>query len=235
MNLSELQSALMMRAGNLSSNDPAWVAANDGRDFINQAQDFMVLRTLLPERRRLNLFNSLRDRWHVKTQANVAWLDIPERCLTIDSVYTYDDSGTEPDEGLARRRRVEFVDEDTYETAPRDYGIRDYPKSCVRMGERLYVHPTPDSEHVSWLLVKGLKLCSPLENPTDVSVVGRRWDVALEDAATHLMFKRFGWTEEAAKALSDLDSSITRTIDVIGAGRTKHPVRLRVKGLPLGR
>lgn len=235
MNLSEFQSALLMRAGNLANDDPAWVAANGGRDFINQAQDFMVLRTLIPERRRLNLFTSLRDRWHVKTLSNVAWLEIPERCLTVDAVYTYNQSGAEPDEGLARRRRVEFVDEETYETAPRDPGEREFPKACVRMGDRLYVYPTPDTEHVTWLLVKGLKLCPEIANPTDVSILGRRWDTALEDAAAYLMFKRFGWTDEATKAIGDLDSSITRTIDVIGAGRTKHAIRLRVKGLPLGR
>src|SRR5688572_8717225 len=92
-NLTELRDSMLIRAGNLSEADPVIVAAGNGVDFVNEGIRFLVTRTLRGDRRRLNLFPELRERTPVKTVADTATVDMPDDFITIDEVYSYDETG----------------------------------------------------------------------------------------------------------------------------------------------
>jgi hypothetical protein len=235
-NLSELKDALRMRAGNLPASDPVWSGAENGSDFINRGVKFMVTRAIKGARRTaLKLFPELEERWHVRTRAENGSLDLPENWMAIDSVWSYDDGDeAEPDQFMARRREVIFIDEEYYENAHRSADPVGYPTTCVRMGEKLYVHPTPGADYETWLLVKGIALPPELVNDDDVPTLRGVWEDAIEDAAAYILYKRLGWDAEASRALGDLDNSIGMVLSPATIERIKRGTKVRVKGMPRG-
>lgn len=235
-NLGQFKSSLLLRAGNLSSTDPVWTGSNNGADFVNEAQNMVALRTLRRDRRRLNMFPELIDRWHVQQDENVARLILPDKWLTLDEVYSYDIPRTdpEPSEHLNTRRLVEYIDEDRYEQHQREAEPTGWALGWTRMGDYWYTVPTPGVGWASWMLVKGLKYPPTLSVDSDTPIFKDPWQAPIEDAAAYLLFKKLGWDDDAAAALSSLDTSITNTVDILGMNRQKRKVTLKIKGRPRG-
>lgn len=238
-NLGEFKTALLSRAGTLDAADPAWVAANDGTDFINEAQDFLVTRALRTNRAGLDLFRELEDRWNAQTQINKQYLDLGTRVLTIDEVYSYDDATTVnpsgPDENFAQRRLLNPISNKSYETYPRSTtSSGDWPTGWRRFEKRLYVVPTPIALFNTWLLIVGRKLPPQLDkaNLSSAPILADIWEAPLEDYAAYFLFKRLGWEADAAAALQAGDSSITQVINPRGMERAKGKVRMKIKGMP---
>lgn len=234
--IDQIAETVRLRCGSVPTDDPIWTDADNGFDFVNQAQNFLALRTLRGDRKRLNLFTKLRSRWHVETAADDASFTIPADCLTIEDIYSYD-TGTgepEPDENLTKRRKVTWVPEDSYESYPHTDEPTGFPYNWTRMADEVYVAPTPGTEYETWLLVKGLQSFPALATGDSPTLLGDLWLGALEDAAAYLCFKAMGFDNDAQVALAALDTSITNTVDILGMERTKRTTKVRFRGMPRG-
>lgn len=233
--LDQLVETLRLRAS-IPDDDPIWVNANDGEDYVNDAQNLVALRTLRGDRRHLNLFTKLRSRWHVETVADDATVALPDDCLTIDDIYSYD-TGTgepEPDPNFTRRRKVQWIPEDQYELYPKPEEPTGYPSVWTRMGDEIFVGPTPGTDYETWLLVKGLQTFPRLASGESPTLLGDLWIPALEDAAAYLCFKAMGFDNDAQVALAALDTAITNTVDILGMERSKRTTKVRFRGMPRG-
>lgn len=236
-NRSQVISRVALRCGNLQTTDPWYTtfleptgaAANS---VVNSALDFLVLRTLAKNRKKLNLFPELREVWtsNATTTNDTAYVSLPDNILIVTDVFSFD-SSTAPTHSTSTRKEMRELDSfnDWLLMSKTQTG---YPRSWVRHGERIYLHPVPDTSYLTYYEIIGIAKETRLTGSSDTPRLNTLWHEAWVDAATYLMADAMGFRDDADAALVALDQKITNTIGIIGLEESSGESFSKVYGDP---
>jgi hypothetical protein len=235
----ELTEALRRRAGNLDVNDPIYTGSNSLVNYVNDGQNFMILRALRSDRGRFSNFPGLRDRWIATTSQLDSSMDLPGAgtsgaAIAIDNIYSFDvpDTSPQPDENLVQRRKLEWIEPEDWEKRSRSATPTGWPNAWTRIGNTIYTYPTAGAGYATWIIATGLKGCPELGSAGSVPIFSSIWNQAHQDASAYLLFKDLDWQDEAKFALAALDTNIQNAEGIRGTERGQKVRRVRFRGMP---
>ena len=229
MNLGEFRSAVLRRLGNLDESDPV-VARVD--EWINEAQDAVVLEQVRADQRKFSLFPELRERWRVQTTVEQGSLLLPENCFVLEEVYSYDQN-TLPDQNTAARRRLTEITEEDWEIADRT-ASNAWPERWTQINTNLHILPVPQEDYDSYLQLNGYKLGARMTEDNHEPTLAEKWHSAMEDYAVYLGAEALDWTDTADRALSKFQRKIASALSPVAVKNAKKAIQIRVKGFPIG-
>lgn len=233
MTLGELKNRIIKRMGNLDSQDLFY---DNLGGYANGAVIELITRAAGRDRSTMSLFPEQRYRWKtVTTTADEETVALPSDLLVLDKVYSYDSTVTAgvpaaPADADVRREVIE-VTEHEFDIRTRRTG--DYPDSYCQVGTDLLVDPIPDADHVTYLLITGIKLpAEVVEDGSDMPVKSM-WDEALVDFGSALAAIDQGWSEDAAAWMAAGLAKVQRSLSYVAMGNKRKSARLRIKNFRL--
>lgn len=231
MNFLAMKNEVGLRLGNLQSGDPFYGYIDD---WINRASNEVIMRSLSKRRKKTNLFPELHDKWIDTTVAGTSYVGLPNDCLFVHALYSFDSSGV--------------VDEDDDNVQPmgeitwRQYQLLDksdttgaWPRLWLRYGNRIYVHKVPRTSYVTKIAILGFARESALSADADTLVMDTMWHPAVVDYAVYLGAEAIGDDAEADRSLGKCDRQLEQTMSVIGMENESDRFVVNIGGDPTGR
>lgn len=237
MQYSEFQTNVALRLANMQTTSPFYTtyisnATTPSSTWPNQATNQVILRALSKKRRKLNLFPELRDKWisNATTTNDVSYVERPSDCLWVTDLYSFD-SASAPDEDTSERHPM--VEIQNY----RDWELLNkaqtgYPRLWNRYGDRIQLHPVPDTSYLTYWLVLGIAQESVMSASGDTPVLNVIWHSAVESMAVYIGATAMGWDEDAERALAACDRQIEQSLSISGVEDGMRDIGSEVRGDP---
>jgi len=215
INFTTMKTRVKLRLGNMQTSDPFETYVDE---WVNDAANRVILRALtLNAKSKQNLFPELESKWRTDaTTAGTEYIAYPADCLWIDSVFSFDSSTATDENRDPRYVMTEIADQRTWELLDKTTSTVGQPRRWRRFSNRIQVHPVPDSNNLTKLLIIGFAEESDLSGDTDVFTIDYKWHPAIVDMAVYLGAVEMEWTETAATALMAVDRRLQESISIRG-------------------
>jgi hypothetical protein len=238
MTFAQFQERLALRLGNLQSSDPFFKyidpAASGGSvdaNWINTALNAVLMRTLAKNRRSLNCFPEMREKWTAITTVNDLRITIPSDLLVAERVYSFDSSDA-PDMDDDTVKPMVEVPIHKLDILSRSTSISGYPRLWTRDGDFINFYPTPRTGYTTYLLVRGLRKEPQLVDDADEPLMNTLWHDAVLHYASYLGALELNRVDEAKKWLEACDLHIMQTIDILGLESSSGENVVKIEGDP---
>jgi hypothetical protein len=228
MNFGVLKTRTALSLGNLQSSDPFYSYLGD---WVNSGQRAVVVRTLSKARRSFNLFRELMEKWTAVTSLNDLRVAVPDDCLVIERVYSFDSSSA-PDLDDDTVKLMAEIPISKFDILSRDTSISGYPRLWSRDGDFINIYPTPRTGKTTYLLVRGVGDVNTLANSGDEPIIKERWHDAILFYACYVGALELNRVDEAQKWLDACDRHIMQTIDILGLESSSGENVVKIEGDP---
>jgi hypothetical protein len=228
MDFSTLKTRTALNLGNLQSSDPFYTYLGS---WVNSAQRAVVTRTLSKGRRSFNLFRELMEKFSAVTSVNDLRVAVPDECLVVERVYSFDSSAV-PDLDDDTVKPVVEIPIHKFDILSRDTSISGYPRLWSRDGDFINVYPTPRTGYTTCLLLRGIGDVNALSDNADEPIIKERWHDAILFYACYLGALELNRVDEAQKWLDACDRHIMQTIDILGLESSSGESVVKIEGDP---
>jgi hypothetical protein len=224
---STMKTRVALNVGNMQSSDPWYSYLGD---FINEASNRVVLTAVSKDRRAGNCFPSLKTgRWYDVTVNNQGYLTLPTTLLALDSV-TCTRSTSAYNPSSSTEYPVIETDTAKFSLFPKD--ATGWPAQWVRSGTQILIWPTPTTDYLSQIVVRGMRREADLSNNADVLTMDPMWHPTVIKCATALVMEARGWDDQAPIWWGAVDRDVTSTLNLLGLERLRDNSRVTIAGAP---
>lgn len=228
MDFQTFKTRLALNIGNMQSSDPSYAYLGA---FVNTATNQVILRAT-SKYKSLALFPELETYWTDVTALGVNNLDVPSDCLIVHEFRSFDDPDN-PNLNTDRTFPVDWRDFSTFQTLDKASTVEGYPRTWTKRGNKIFIHPTPSANYLSYVMLVGVMKEPAMTAATDAPRCADIWHEAILDYASYLAAKARGWDSRMAIFLAACDQNISNVIDILGINKARYEdVVIQIAGDP---
>jgi hypothetical protein len=225
MNFSELKAEVVKALGNLHSSHPLY---SDVGAWVNRAANRVVMKTIGNNGHKLNLVPELMTSWLSPiTVAGTNYVTMPTDKIAIQEVYSFD-TDTSPNLNLVASRKLNWISPSTFEVLTRTSAVVGYPNVWTRKGKRIYLHPTPSTDYLTYLHLYGIMREPEMTSDSDEPQMNELFHDTIVSQACAIGAGRLGWIDDAARFEASVDKDIAMAANITALEEAEIEATLRL-------